>query len=125
MGELFRYVTNGLVATGVHYSVLAFNLHVLGFSSAGLANLVAAMFGIAASFVGNRYFVFANGGEAPWHGQAARFVLLYGAIALLHGAVMWTWADWLQQDYRIGFLIATVMQFVLSYIGNKRLVFKK
>jgi hypothetical protein len=26
-------------------------------------------------------------------------------------------------DYRIGFLIATVLQFSLSYVGNKRLVF--
>jgi len=125
MGELFRYVINGLIATSTHYSLLFFNLHVLGFTSAGLANLVAAMFGIAASFVGNRYFVFASAGEASCYEQAGRFVLLYGAIALLHGAVMWVWADWLRYDYRMGFLIATVMQFVLSYMGNKTLVFNR
>lgn len=124
MIELVRYVLNGLVATGIHYSVLAFNLHALGFSSAGLANLVAAMFGIAASFIGNRYFVFSGGTRSAWHGQAARFILLYGAIAALHGGVMWLWADHLGQDYRIGFLLATVMQFLLSYAGNKLLVFK-
>ncbi len=125
MLEIVRSVLNGLVATGVHYCVLAFNLHVLGFPSAGLANLVAAMFGIAASFLGNRYFVFLHGQCDTWRGQAARFVVLYGAIALLHGAVMACWADWLKQDYRIGFLMATVMQFVLSYIGNKLLVFRQ
>lgn len=125
MPEIVRYVLNGLVATGVHYSVLAFNLHVLDFPSAGLANLVAAMFGIAASFLGNRYFVFSHGVRDAWHGQAARFIVLYGVIALLHGVVMWCWADWLKQDYRIGFLLATVMQFVLSYFGNKLLVFRQ
>lgn len=125
MPEIVRYVFNGLVATGVHYGVLAFNLHVLAFRSAGLANLGAAIFGIAASFLGNRYFVFSYGQRDAWHGQAVRFVALYGAIALLHGAVMWCWADWLKQDYRIGFLLATVMQFALSYVGNKLVVFRK
>ena len=37
--ELFRFVVNGLVATAVHYAVLTFNLEVLGFGSAGVANL--------------------------------------------------------------------------------------
>ena len=41
MPEIVRYVLNGLVATAVHFAVLAFNLHVLVFPSAGLANLVA------------------------------------------------------------------------------------
>lgn len=125
MNELARYVLNGLVATGVHYAVLTFNLHVIGFPSAGLANFVAAMFGISTSFIGNRFFVFAGGSRAAWHGQAARFILLYGAIALLHGGVMWLWADQFGLDYRPGFLLATVMQFVLSYVGNKLLVFKQ
>ena len=35
----FRYVVNGLVATAVHFAVLTFNLKVLAFASAGLANL--------------------------------------------------------------------------------------
>lgn len=125
MGELIRYVVNGVCATAVHYAVLTFNLKVLGFPSAGLANLVAAMFGIAASFIGNRFFVFQSGREAAWHAQIFRFVALYACIALLHGGVMWVWADWQGFDYRVGFLLATVMQFVLSYIGNKLLVFKR
>ena len=124
MNELVRYVLNGLLATGVHYSVLAFNVHVLAFPSHGLANLVAAVFGIATSFIGNRFFVFTHGEQAGWRIQAARFVGLYAGIALLHGVVMSVWADWLGRDYRAGFLLATLMQFVLSYIGNKLLVFK-
>ncbi|MDQ8023125.1 MAG: GtrA family protein [Moraxellaceae bacterium] len=125
MTEIWRYVLNGVVATAVHYAVLAFNLDVLGFPSAGLANLVAAVFGIAASFAGNRYFVFPDGARAAWQGQALRFASLYGVIALLHGGVMWLWADVLGQDYHLGFLLATGLQFVLSYLGNRTLVFSK
>lgn len=39
---------NGVVATVVRYGALAFNLNVLNFTSAGAANLCAAVFGISA-----------------------------------------------------------------------------
>jgi putative flippase GtrA len=122
-GQFFRYVVNGLLATGVHFTVLTINLEVLQLAYAGVANLIAAAFGIAASFIGSRYFVFAGRG-APLLPQAAKFALLYAAIAALHGAVLFGWTDRLKFDYRIGFLIATGLQMLLSFYGNKLLVFK-
>ncbi len=121
--EVLRYAINGFVATAVHFAVLAFNLHVLHFSSAGLANLTASLFGISASFIGSRYFVFPRTGE-PMVAEALRFSGLYGAIALLHGAVLLVWSDYFALDYRLGFLLATVLQVSLSYLVNKFLVFK-
>lgn len=122
--ELVRFIVNGLIATAVHYGVLTLNLKVFGFGSAGLANLCAAVAGISASFLGNRFYVFARSARQPWLPQALKFSGLYGAIAVLHGAVLWLWTDQLGFDYRIGFLIATVLQVSLSYVGNKLLVFK-
>lgn len=121
--EVLRYAINGLVATAVHFAVLAFNLHILHFSSAGLANLTASLFGVSASFVGSRYFVFPRTGE-PIVVEALRFSGLYGAIALLHGGVLLVWTDFFGLDYRVGFLLATLLQVSLSYLGNKFLVFK-
>ena len=121
--ELARYVVNGVVATGVHFGVLSFNLHALRIESAGLANLIAAAFGITVSFLGSRYFVF----PAKKDGliaQAAKFSSLYALIALLHGAILFIWTDYLGFDYRVGFVIATGAQTILSYLGNKFLVFK-
>jgi len=120
--ELVRYIINGLAATIVHYGVLSYNLHVLGMQSAGAANLAAAMFGIAASFLGSRYFVFNRTDEAMLP-QALKFSGLYAAIAVVHGFVLLVWTDWLGFDYRAGFLIATAFQVSLSYFGNKKLVF--
>lgn len=120
--ELCRYVSNGLLATCIHYGVLTFNLEILALPSAGLSNLIAAAFGIASSFFGNRYFVFTHH-EADIFSQAIRFGLLYGLIALLHGFILFIWTDCLRLDYRLGFLVATFFQFALSYIGNKRMVF--
>lgn len=121
--EITRYVMNGLLATGVHYSVLTFNMQVYGMQSAGLANLIAAVFGITASFLGSRYFVFKKHQE-PIVNQAMAFGILYASIACLHGVVLYGWTDVYKFDYRIGFLIATALQIVLSYTGNKILVFK-
>lgn len=121
--ELLRYITNGLVATAVHYTVFVFNLEVLSLSSAAIANLAAALVGIAVSFLGSRYFVFRKIQE-PVVRQFFKFGVLYGSIAILHGLVLLIWTDWFKYDYRIGFLIATGFQVSMSYCGNKFLVFK-
>jgi len=122
-GQFVRYVVNGLVATAVHFGVLSFNLQVLQMHYAGFANMVAAAFGITTSFVGSRYFVFEGRGR-PLLRQATKFGLLYAAIALLHGAVLFVWTDVQGLDYRAGFLVATALQVLLSFWGNKHLVFK-
>lgn len=121
--EIMRYVINGLVATVVHYGVLTANLSLLEFKSAGLANFVAAIFGITVSFLGSRYFVFYRTAENLLR-QAVKFSGLYGAIAILHGLLLWVWTDWNGFDYRIGFLLITAIQVSVSYLGNKFLVFK-
>jgi putative flippase GtrA len=121
--QLARYIVNGLVATAVHYAALQFNLTVLGIPYAGLANLLAAVVGITTSFLGSRYFVFRAQTGSLWH-QFAKFGLLYACIALLHGSVLWLWTDVGKLDFRIGFLLATALQVMLSFWGNKALVFR-
>lgn len=119
----FRYVVNGGVATVVHFLVLAFSIQVLNWSSAGAANGFAALFGIAASFLGSRYYVFTSSTEST-SSQLVKFLMLYVSIALLHAGVLLVWTDYYQFNYVVGFMIATVMQLMFSYWGNKILVFK-
>ncbi len=121
--EIVRFGLNGFVATAVHFGVLTYNFEVLALPSAGLSNFLAAIFGITVSFIGSRYFVFRKTDEAILK-QAMRFSGLYGAIAMMHGVFLLIWTDWMVLDYRIGFLLATGVQVVLSYTGNKWLVFK-
>lgn len=120
--QIVRYIINGLVATSVHFFLLTLNMQYFDMRSAGSANLIAAFFGISSSFIGSRYYVFKKHHE-PILTQAMMFSLFYTSIAFLHWAVMYAWADMYGYDYRIGFLFATVMQVVLSYWGNKVLVF--
>ncbi len=121
--QFLKYLINGVSATLVHYGVLSFNLNILHFSSAAIANMLAAVFGITASYLGNRFFVFDSKNQQVTQ-QFIQFLILYAAIALLHGLILWVWTDQMKLHYSIGFLIATVMQFVLSFIGNKFFIFK-
>lgn len=121
--QLARYIANGVFATALHFGVLTFNLKILGWQSAGLANLVAAVFGLAASFLGSRYYVFRGSSESLYQ-QALRFLVLYILISLLHGALMHVWSDVYGLNYVLGFLVGTLLQMLCSFWGNKLLVFK-
>jgi len=121
--RLLRYVLNGLIATGVHYAVLSLLVGPMGLRLVGLANLAAAVSGTVASFLGNRRYVFkATAGSLRY--QVQNFVLLYGVLAVIHSACMYVWSDHLGRDYQTGFIAATALQFLLSYIANSHLVFK-
>ncbi len=118
----WRYLLNGLLATLVHYVALVLAMEWLELPLAALANLLAAALGIAVAFFGARHFVYRRSAE-PLLRQWLRFNLLYISAALLHGLVLYLWSDLAGLDYRLGFLLATLLQVVISYWGNKRLVF--
>jgi putative flippase GtrA len=122
-GQVARYIICGLAATAVHYGVLRFNIEVLHVPLAGIANAIAAIFGITVSFLGNRYFVFRGQGGSVAR-QGSLFLAVYAVIAVLHALVMYIWADRLGFDYRVGFLLATGVQMAFSFVANKFLVFK-
>ena len=122
ISQILRYSINGVVATGVHYACLVFLLEQAQVPSAGAANMMAAVVGISASFLGNRYFVFRSTQTAMGR-QIVRFSMLYSLIALVHGAILFSWTDLYQFNYSTGFLVATGIQFALSYAGHRFLVF--
>lgn len=118
-----RFIVNGVFATALHFGVLTFNLKILGWESAGIANLVAAVFGIVTSFLGSRYYVFRGSSESLPR-QAFRFISLYFFFLMLHGALMHLWSDVYGLNYVSGFLMGTLIQMLCSFWGNKLLVFK-
>lgn len=120
--EILRYFLNGILAASIHFLVLSVGLEIFRFQSAGVANFIAAIFGSTSSFIGARYYVFCKN-EQNILRQALSFGMLYLAIALLHGFVMYIWSDLAGLDYRIGFVVATTIQVVLAYFGNKTFVF--
>lgn len=121
--QFARHIANGLLATAIHFGVLSFGLLVLRMESAGLANLIAAVVGASASFLGSRYFVFRASAGSPVR-QALSFAALYAVIAVLHGAILYLWTDVNGWDYRVGFILATGVQVFISYAGNMAWVFR-
>ena len=121
--EAYRYLVNGLFATAVHYTVLTININIFAFDSVGVANFVAAIFGISTSFIGSRYFVYRNH-KGTISSHMVKFVLLYGFVALLHGGTLHIWTDIYHHSYQVGFILATLLQVLITHTGNKILVFK-
>jgi len=118
-----RFVLNGAFAACVHFAALVFLLSVAGLPSAGLANGIAAIAGVGASFFGNRHFVFRAQSESVWH-QLGKFGLLYSLLALMHGGLLLLWTDLAGLDYRIGFLLGAAVQALCTYIGGRHWVFR-
>ena len=122
-GRALRFLANGLFAAAVHFAVLSTLIEGVGLPSAGAANMLAAVVGNIVSFAGNRHFVFRSTAQ-PVAGQALRFALLYLVTTLMHGLVLFAWTDQAGRDYRVGFLLATGLQVIVSYLGNRWLVFR-
>jgi putative flippase GtrA len=118
--RLYRFIVNGIVATAVNYVVLVACIEGLGWSSAGIASLAASACGISASFLGNRYFVF-DGTGSKVVPQAGKFLALYVALALLQSAILMVWTDQLGLSYQSGFVLATAVQFCISYLGSRQI----
>lgn len=121
--QVLRFGANGVFATIVHFLILVLCIEYFQVASAGFANLLAACVGVATSFVGNRYFVFRRA-DAAIVQQFSKFLVLYAATAVMHGTVLFVWTDLLLLDYRFGFIVATGFQVLMTYVGNKLLVFK-
>lgn len=117
-----RFLVNGAVATAVNYAVLALLVEQAGMRYTGAAALLSALAGIAASFVGNRHFVFRS--KAPILQELVRFKAVYAGIALFQAACLAVWSDMLALDYTLGFLLVTAVSVLLSYCGNRSFVFK-
>ena len=76
-----RYIINGLFATSIHYIALTINIEIYDMKSAGIANFIAALFGISISFLGNRYYVFRSRNK-PFVNQSIMFFGLSESLSI-------------------------------------------
>jgi len=123
MQQVFKFIINGLIATFVHYMVLYFNMEVIRMTSATLANLIGASFGITVSFFGNRNFVFLSKNKAV-HFQAMGFITLQSILIAIQSIILFIWVDLYDHNYQIVFIFAVGISTVLSYTANKLIIFR-
>ena len=120
---LVRYALIGGIATLCHFAVLYIAIEKLGIKPVGVANAVAAIIGSFVAFLGNRYFTFRATAHSM-RSQLVKFIALYATGAVWHGASMYLWSDVWSLDYRVGFILVTVLQVTGIYFGNRFFVFR-
>ena len=119
--SIVRFAINGLVATGVHYLVMVFAIHVLGITWYSLAYALAFLFAVVTSFWGNKLFVFKSRQVQDF--QFVKFVILYLGLLVMTSLTMWVVSDYGGLHYNTGFIIAVTLQFIGGYLGSRYLIF--
>jgi putative flippase GtrA len=116
--QLLRFILVGAVNTAFSYGIYAGMLFI-GFGYA-LANLVALVLGILFSFKTQGRFVFENTSNL----LIGRFILLWAAIYLANIALIGSLIT-IGLDAYVAGALAVPFSTVLSYIGQKFIVFGK
>ena len=117
----FRFVINGLFATGVHYFLMLIAINILHISLYSLAYAFAFIFAVIVSFWGNKHYVFQKHQFKPY--QFIKFVFLYVGLLIASSFMMWLLADYAGYNYNIGFFIALILQFMGGYLGARFFIF--
>lgn len=120
--ELILFLINGVIATFIHLIILITLVNFSGMSY-GVSNFCAAIFGISASFFGNKFFVFGKKNDLNLKIQIIRFLSLYSFLAINHGFLLFLWSDLNGLNYLVGFLIITFLNTSISFLVNKFVIF--
>lgn len=116
------FLVVGIAATLVHYLIILLLVDLLGWLRPTPATVVGSVFGIATSYLGNHRLVFEAAGRHQHY--APRFVLTYLVVMGIHAGLMFLFDEVWQLPYEWGFIVATGLSAVTTFLANRYLVFR-
>ncbi|NBF08081.1 GtrA family protein [Pseudomonas sp. Fl4BN1] len=119
--QLPRYLIVGGLATASHYCMF---LLLINFVAPLPASLAGAVAGTLISYQGNKRWTFAQGAQAPWHGQMLRFCLTAFAYNLGNALMMLLLLDRWPQSPLLVQMFSTASLTLVSYWINRTWTFK-
>ena len=122
LGKGARFVLVGLVATLVHYLVILCLVDLLSLLEPTPATVVGSVFGIATAYVGNYHYVFGVDDKRHHH-YVPRFVITYLIVMSIHASVMYLFVEILLLPYELGFITATALSAMTTFVANNLIVF--
>lgn len=114
---LFVGALNTIVGYGVYAACIYAGLHYF------LAQFIASVMGITHSYLWNKFFTFRVRKKSV--SEVFRFVAVYGAAYLVNVLLLWVLIDEMHLDMYFAGLICTAFTVVISYIGHKKISFRK
>ncbi|MBT4764775.1 GtrA family protein [bacterium] len=121
--KAMKFLINGGISTIIHYLALIFIVEIISISFV-IANILAGILGTTYSFIGNKYFVFKSH-EESMHYQAVKFLILYGFLIAAHTLILFSLTNMIGFDYRVSFVLASIVLAIVSFLLNNSLVFNK
>ena len=123
MIEIFKYIVGGLSTTVICWTTVfglveIFEIHYL------LSVNIATGFVYLYSYMINKVFVFGDrGGQHVVKGS--KFILLQVTLLALTNLLMFMSVSIYDIDYRVGVVVTSVLNAVISYISMKSAIFQK
>ena len=121
--EIFKYIVGGLSTTVICWTTVfglveIFEIHYL------LSVNIATGFVYLYSYMINKVFVFGDrGGQHVVKGS--KFILLQVTLLALTNLLMFMSVSIYDIDYRVGVVVTSVLNAVISYISMKSAIFQK
>ena len=122
LGKGTRFVLVGIIATLVHYLVILCLVDLLSLLEPTPATVVGSVFGIATAYIGNYHYVFGVDDKRHHH-YLPRFVITYLIVMIIHASVMYLFAEILLLPYELGFITATALSAMTTFMANNLIVF--
>lgn len=123
MIEIFKYIVGGLSTTVICWTTVfglveIFEIHYL------LSVNIATVFVYLYSYMINKVFVFGDrGGQHVVKGS--KFILLQVTLLALTNLLMFMSVSIYDIDYRVGVVVTSILNAVISYISMKSAIFQK
>ncbi len=123
MIEIFKYIVGGLSTTVICWTTVfglveIFEIHYL------LSVNIATGFVYLYSYMINKVFVFGDrGGQHVVKGS--KFILLQVTLLALTNLLMFMSVSIYDIDYRVGVVVTSILNAVISYISMKSAIFQK
>lgn len=121
--EIFKYIVGGLSTTVICWTTVfglveIFEIHYL------LSVNIATVFVYLYSYMINKVFVFGDrGGQHVVKGS--KFILLQVTLLALTNLLMFMSVSIYDIDYRVGVVVTSILNAVISYISMKSAIFQK
>jgi len=118
--SFLRYIVAGVIALGVHLSVLIFLVELFGVAKP-LASTAGLLASLPVNYLFQHFYVFRAKGRIITN--FSKYLMLTAATAILNAVLMWLMTTRTSIPYPAAQIMITATIFVINFFGNRAFTF--